>query len=484
MAYNNVKVKARQTVTQSSTQTDKLGTVSEVPMGEWNINTPYKKLNKVRYVSTGGSGVTLLAKKANQGVEPFISNGWQEVWMVENYDGGAVIPNGTYPDMTVGNATNAQNDGTGTNIANQFAEVAQDIQGLRDDVTNESHFRGMFESVEALRAAYPTATPNDYAYIVGGNIYIWQNDAWQDSGEPSPNTAVPASNSIPLMDGVGNAGTSYEYARGDHRHPSDTNKVNKSGDTISGNLTVDRGVLTYHNGNNNTSFELGKYGSSGIEFHSQNAADGVSLDYDAFIQANSPTSETAAGSAQLVYSARQHVFDGPITANSDNNFLAHGNEFNFVGKDYNSSMVWFNYRGGNIGSYLFGSGRANGSVADIYAGSIFDHSERVYSPNNLQPIIDAYKVGFLSEQSNSSGWVVINDGHHGNKIAIQFGMFTNAGTITFAKPFIMVPFVLTSPNDSSDIQTRRVAVKQVEKTYFITYSTGSYAGRYIAVGQI
>lgn len=260
-------------------------------------------------------------------------------------------------------------------------------------------------------------------------------------------------------------------------------KVNKSGDIINGNLTVNGG-LSYYNGNNNTSFELGKYGKSGIEFHSQNEQSGVFLDYDAFIQASSPDSTTSAGTAQLVYSARQHVFDGPIVANSDNNFLAHGNEFTFVGEDCNNTLVWFNYRGGNIGSYHFGSGRADGSVADIYAGSIFDHSERVYSPNNLQPIIDAYKVGFAGEQNNSYGYVVINDGYNGDKIAIQFGMFTNAGTITFAKPFIMTPFVLTSPNGSSDMQTQRVAVKQVTTTYFTTYSTGSYAGRYIAIGQI
>lgn len=93
MAYNNVKVKARQVVAQSSTQTKDLGTVSEVPMGDWNVTTQYQKLNKVRYVSTSGSGITLLAKKANKGVEPFVSQGWQDVWMVENYDGGSVIPN-------------------------------------------------------------------------------------------------------------------------------------------------------------------------------------------------------------------------------------------------------------------------------------------------------------------------------------------------------------------------------------------------------
>lgn len=127
MAYQNQKVKARQTVAQSNTQSKDLGIVSVVPMDEWNATTPYQKLNKVRYVSTGGSGVTLLAKQQNQGVEPFVSQGWQEVWMVENYDGGAVSPDGTYPEMAVGNSTNAQNDGNGKNIVEQFAAINEKI---------------------------------------------------------------------------------------------------------------------------------------------------------------------------------------------------------------------------------------------------------------------------------------------------------------------------------------------------------------------
>lgn len=116
--------------------------------------------------------------------------------------------------------------------------LASDIQGLREDIDNEEHFRGMFTSVEALRAAYPTATPNDYAYIVGGNQWVWENGAWFDSGESTPNTAVPKGTSTPLMDGVGSAGVANEYAAIDHRHPGDTNKVNKSGDTMTGSITV------------------------------------------------------------------------------------------------------------------------------------------------------------------------------------------------------------------------------------------------------
>lgn len=113
-----------------------------------------------------------------------------------------------------------------------------DIDGLREDITNESHFRGMFDSVAALKEAYPTATPNDYAYIVGGNIYIWQNNEWTDSNEPSPNTAVPKGTATPLMDGVAQVGNSNTYADALHRHPTDTTKVNKSGDEMSGPLIL------------------------------------------------------------------------------------------------------------------------------------------------------------------------------------------------------------------------------------------------------
>ncbi len=146
----------------------------------------------------------------------------------------------------------AEMDGEGNNIASQFSIVQADISGLREDISNEAHFRGMFDSVAALQEAYTTATPNDYAYIVGGNIYIWQNNAWTNSGQPSPNTAVPASNATPLTDGVASAGMSSQYSRGDHRHPTDTSKVNKSGDTMSGNLTIQKNypTLTFANDRN------------------------------------------------------------------------------------------------------------------------------------------------------------------------------------------------------------------------------------------
>lgn len=48
-----------------------------------------------------------------------------------------------------------------------------------------------------------------------------------------------ASDLTPYMDGVGSAGTGGNYSRGDHVHPSDTSKLNKAGDTMTGNFTLE-----------------------------------------------------------------------------------------------------------------------------------------------------------------------------------------------------------------------------------------------------
>lgn len=46
------------------------------------------------------------------------------------------------------------------------------------------------------------------------------------------------SDATPLMDGTGAAGTATTYARGDHVHPADTTRVDKAGDTMSGQLNA------------------------------------------------------------------------------------------------------------------------------------------------------------------------------------------------------------------------------------------------------
>lgn len=61
-------------------------------------------------------------------------------------------------------------------------------------------------------------------------------DSWQGSASPYGLT--------PEMDGTGSAGTVDSYSRGDHKHPSDTSKLDKAGGEITGNLTVDGYSLT------------------------------------------------------------------------------------------------------------------------------------------------------------------------------------------------------------------------------------------------
>ena len=75
MAYNNVKVKERQAVSQSS-QTQQLGIVSEVPMNGWNATITYEKLNLVTH-----KGGTFIAKRKNTGIAPLDTAEWEDVWM-------------------------------------------------------------------------------------------------------------------------------------------------------------------------------------------------------------------------------------------------------------------------------------------------------------------------------------------------------------------------------------------------------------------
>lgn len=222
MAYQNQKVKTRQVVTPN-TQTQDLGVVSEVPMGDWNAVTLYYKLNTVRY-----NGATYIAKKQNQGLEPTVTSGWQDVWQVVSYDGGNVSPDGNYPEMTVGwatnsinaeNATNAVNDSSGKNIVEQFETIDSYIPSSTsadNPLTNQefvnssiNNMAAFYITYNASGAAFPTRsallgattfyyggqvrtpTQNDYAIVLADESqpqgvdgkypttrYSYQGSAW------------------------------------------------------------------------------------------------------------------------------------------------------------------------------------------------------------------------------------------------------------------------------------------------------------------
>lgn len=88
---------------------------------------------------------------------------------------------------------------------------------------------GKYVDLTALNYAHPTGNAGDM-YLVGNSdpyeLYLWDVDTndWVTGGTiSSPSRA----STNPLMDGSVNKGSSVEYARADHVHPSDTNKQNK-----------------------------------------------------------------------------------------------------------------------------------------------------------------------------------------------------------------------------------------------------------------
>ena len=97
---------------------------------------------------------------------------------------------------------------------------------LKGDTGSGLQILDEYATLAALQAAHPTGSPGD-AYLVGASpnftLYIWSasSNAWVDGGaltNPSPSITTP------LMDGIASTGSELSYSRGDHVHPSDTSK--------------------------------------------------------------------------------------------------------------------------------------------------------------------------------------------------------------------------------------------------------------------
>ena len=136
------------------------------------------------------------------------------------------------PEVTVtGDLKNGLNFDFGLVQGPRGLTGPQGPQGEQGPAGNGLEILDIYPTLAALQAAHPTGSPGD-AYLVGSGgsytLYIWStsSSAWSDGGSltsPSPSSAAPA------MDGVAAAGSSLLYARGDHVHPADTSKLDKSG---------------------------------------------------------------------------------------------------------------------------------------------------------------------------------------------------------------------------------------------------------------
>lgn len=140
----------------------------------------------------------------------------------------------------------ATSDGEGNNIAIQFQNVNSELESLREEQQNESHFRGYVATNVEIQQL--SGTPNDYAYSAeSGTVWIYQEaTGWKNSEKPVPDQTVPPSTTTPLMDGTAAVGSSTSYARGDHRHPSDTSKADLFGANFTGPISAS--TVTGNNG--------------------------------------------------------------------------------------------------------------------------------------------------------------------------------------------------------------------------------------------
>ena len=123
-------------------------------------------------------------------------------------------------------------------------------QGPKGDMGQGFVVKGYYATATALAAAVTAPAAGD-AYGVGTaapyDIYIWDgvNSTWVNNGalqgakgdpgpqgptgpqgpKGDPGDTVPASTTTPLADGTASAGSAESYARGDHRHPTDSTRA-------------------------------------------------------------------------------------------------------------------------------------------------------------------------------------------------------------------------------------------------------------------
>lgn len=120
--------KARQVI--QTKQSEVIGTVSITPMGAWNADLNYEKDNYVRH-----DGATYMSRQPNKGIEPGVSQDWEQYWMLSIKDGAsATVEVGETTTLPAGEQATVTNSGSNTNVVLDFA-IPQGEQGLTGTVT-------------------------------------------------------------------------------------------------------------------------------------------------------------------------------------------------------------------------------------------------------------------------------------------------------------------------------------------------------------
>ena len=126
-------------------------------------------------------------------------------------EAGAEVNQNAFSNVKVGNTTVAADSKTDTLTLEAGGDVA-----ITPDATNDK------VTISVTTPKKTSDLTNDSGFITSGDI--------------PPGAA--ASSAEPLMDGTAAVGTSNAFARGDHRHPSDTAKADKVSNATANNLAA------------------------------------------------------------------------------------------------------------------------------------------------------------------------------------------------------------------------------------------------------
>lgn len=222
-------------------------------------------------------------------------------------------------------------------------------QGERGPAGNGLEILDTYPNLAALQAAHPTGQPGD-AYLVGseGNfiLYIWSESSsvWSSGGSltsPSP------SDTSPSMNGTTSAGVSSLYSRGDHVHPSDTTKLDKSSDD--GVYGVESGVqVMIATADNVIPDALVRYDSVGdINTSSLNASGNVTVDGDVTCDEINVTNNAILNSQMLAAEVGTNSYRPiatinpiePLTLVSDSSDNTPSIKFNAVSYDQSGNIT-------------------------------------------------------------------------------------------------------------------------------------------------
>lgn len=275
--------------------------------------------------------VTNLSATAVPGEDPSVELVWTDDSVQFNFTMPQGLPGPEGPQgVSISSITFNQDYSMTITLSNGQTYTSSSLRGPEGPEGSGLEILDVYPTLSDLQTAHPTGTPGD-AYQVGSSssfiLYIWSasQNAWVNAGtlsSPSPSSASPS------MNGTASAGSSMLYSRGDHVHPSDTNKLDKS--TTNGVYAVTNGSqVMIPASSSSTANAIVRYDNNGdINAH------GLSLDADAEI--------TGDVSAIGDISGANITGSGTITGNAisiTNNTILNSTKLSGIGGSANAYQI-------------------------------------------------------------------------------------------------------------------------------------------------